>query len=111
MEARIHKGMPSSTVYGSIDTITHCSSSAPKASCNERCNLRYCAGSITQFHSIPGKGRGMINGPAEMRLLMAFWGQSLKHRPTQVSTGDPSHTSFVEVQGGADTLSSLQQQA
>ncbi len=53
----------------------------------------------------------MINGPAEMRLLMAFWGQTLKHRPTQVSTGDPSHTSFVEVHGGADTLLSLQQQA
>ncbi|DBB02306.1 TPA: hypothetical protein ACH3X3_011319 [Trebouxia sp. C0006] len=67
-------------------------------------------GSITQFHSIPGKGHGMISGPAEMRLLMAFWGQSLKHRPTQVSTGDPSHTSFVEVHGGVDTLSSLQQQ-
>ncbi len=77
----------------------------------QKCNLRCCAGSITQFHSIPGKGHGMMNGPAEMRILMAFWAQSLKHRPTQVSTGGPSHTSFVEVHGGADTLSSLQQQA
>lgn len=53
----------------------------------------------------------MIDGPNEMRFLMAFWGQYLKHRPTQVSTVDPSHTTFVEVHGGADTLSSLQQQA
>ncbi len=68
------------------------------------------AGSIVQFHSIPGKPHGMISGPAEMRLLMAFWAQSLRHRPVQASTDRTAQASFVEVQGGAQTVLSLQKQ-
>ena len=66
----------------------------------------YAAGGLVQMHSVPGKGHAMISGPAEMRHLMAFWAQSLKHRPVQAETGQSS--TLVEVHGGAQTLSSLQ---
>ena len=70
------------------------------------------AGGLVQLHSIAGKGHGMISGPAEMRHLMAFWAQHLKHRPVQADTpeGETSRATFVEVQGGAQTLASLHKQ-
>lgn len=57
----------------------------------------YAAGSVIHFHSIPGKAHGMVGSPAEMRHLMAFWAQALKHRP--VTSGEAA--TVVEVQGGA----------
>lgn len=72
--------------------------------------LGFAAGGLVQMHSVPGKGHAMISGPAEMRHLMAFWAQSLKHRPVQNDTGQGYAATLVEVQGGAQTLSSLQTQ-
>lgn len=68
------------------------------------------AGSLVRFHSIPGKAHGMVDGPSEMRLLMAFWAESLKHRPVQAGTEGSPQASFVEIHGGRDMLSSLQMQ-
>ena len=65
---------------------------------------------MIHFHRIPGKAHGMISGPAEMRLLMGFWAQSLKHRPLPANTEDSSQASFVEVQGGENVLSALHKQ-
>ena len=64
------------------------------------------AGSVVQFHSIPGKAHGMVGSPAEMRHLMGFWAQNLKHRPVQADSGEAA--TVVEVQGGASALSSIQ---
>lgn len=66
------------------------------------------AGSVVQFHSIPGKAHGMIGSPTEMRHLMAFWAQALKHRPVPADPAEASQCALVEVQGSANTLSSLQ---
>ena len=64
------------------------------------------AGSVIQFRSIPEKAHGMVGSPAEMRHLMGFWAQALKHRPVQANSGEAA--TVVEVQGGASALSSLQ---
>lgn len=66
------------------------------------------AGSGVRFHSIPGKAHAMIGSPSEMRHLMGFWAQALKHRPIQADPAQASHSTLVEVQSSASTMSSLQ---
>lgn len=46
----------------------------------------------------------MVGSPGEMRYLMGFWGQALKHRPVQAHAAEAA--TFVEVEGGASALSS-----
>ncbi|KAL3131160.1 hypothetical protein ABBQ38_000465 [Trebouxia sp. C0009 RCD-2024] len=65
-------------------------------------------GSGVRFHSIPGKAHAMIGSPSEMRHLMGFWAQALKHRPIQADPAQASHSTLVEVQSSASTMSSLQ---
>ena len=69
--------------------------------------LRPFAGSVVQFHSIPGKAHGMIGGPSEMRHLMGYWAQALKHRPVHANAAEASQSTLVEVQGNTSALSSL----
>ena len=49
------------------------------------------AGCEVSLQPLPGKGHGMISGPAEMRACMAFWAGRLKMRPPQADE------SYVEV--------------
>lgn len=48
----------------------------------------------------------MVGSPAEMRHLMGFWAQALKHRPVQANSGEAA--TVVEVQGGANALTFTQ---
>lgn len=48
----------------------------------------------------------MVGSPAEMRYLMGFWAQALKHRPMQADATEAA--TFVEVEGGANALASRQ---
>ena len=69
-------------------------------------SLEHPAGSLVQFYSIPGKAHNMVGSPAEMRHLMGFWAQALKHRPVQANSGEAA--TVVEVQGGANALTFTQ---
>ena len=48
----------------------------------------------------------MVGSPAEMKHVMGFWAQALKHRPVQASSGEAA--TVVEVHGGASALCSIQ---
>ncbi|KAF6264330.1 Alpha/Beta hydrolase protein [Scenedesmus sp. NREL 46B-D3] len=62
------------------------------------------AGCEVQLQLLPGKGHGMISGPAEMRACMAFWAARLRVRPQQAGE------SYVEVpkEAAAAVLGDLQ---
>lgn len=60
-----------------------------------------------QFHSVPGKGHAMMQGPSETRILMAFWAQALKNRPPQLQ-GDAGDTEFLEIDSNSEVLRSMQ---
>ena len=63
-----------------------------------------------QFHSVPGKGHAMMQGPSEMRILMAFWAQVLKHKPLQPQ-GHGEDAEYVEIHSNSDVLRSMQSPA
>jgi hypothetical protein len=62
------------------------------------------AGCDVQLQSLPGKGHGMISGPAEMRACMGFWAARLRVRPQRADE------SYVEVpkEAAAAVLGDLQ---
>ena len=59
------------------------------------------AGALVHLHSVPGKGHAMMKGPDEMRVLMAFWAKSLKHRPVDQEQGTTSEVMEIDNSCGA----------
>ena len=74
---------PAVTTSGTPCLLTHGDADAmvPRWAVERSAARLKAGGCQAELQTLPGKGHAMVSSEREMRLLMAFWGNRLRHRP------------------------------